>query len=158
MGIDGNRGVCPVPYNKRANHLIGILDMKKILILALGCMLACSCVVYNMTSYVTASIDWCKHNGDTLGHWDNVILSKTIVTSNDDGYTYNATSITTTLIKNGGALDFVTADGNQEMICGGLIHIYNVKDTDIERPMSKEEDKSGTTRDLEDGVQYDTID
>lgn len=132
--------------------------MKKILTLAIICMLSCSCGVYNITSYVTASLDWCKHNGDTLGHWDNVILSKTITTSNSDGYTYNATSISTTLIKNGGALDFVTADGNQEMISGGLIHIYNVKNTDVERPVSKEEDKPGTTRSLEYGTQYNTMD
>lgn len=103
--------------------------MKSIFILFTTAIMLCGCGVYTSTTYVTASLDWCKDNGDTLRHWDNIILQKVMTNTNDNGYGYGASGINTTLVRSGGVIDFMTAEGRQEIIGGGLVRIYNIRET-----------------------------
>ena len=89
---------------------------------------------------VTASLDWCTNNGDTLGHWDNIILSTTTHDISWNGAIVGSSTETNTSIKLGGGLGFLTNEGKSEYISGGLIHLYNVGRSGLTLQQEKEID------------------
>lgn len=89
---------------------------------------------------VTASLDWCTNNGDTLGHWDNIILSTTTHNISGNGAIVSSLTETNTSIKLGGGLGFLTNEGKSEYISGGLIHLYNVGRSGLTLQQEKEID------------------